>query len=194
MSLDLLVIGASAGGFEALREVFGRLPADFELPIAVVMHIRQGVDYDLGLLFRAVAERVSEAKDKEKILPGKIYFAPSGYHLLIERDLTFSLSVDEKVSWARPSIDVLFETAATALGEKVAGLLLTGANSDGATGLAAIAAAGGATFVQDPSTAMARAMPEAGINACPGASVDNLAGLTAAIARRCAADTARRRE
>ena len=117
---------------------------------------------------------VKEAEDKEPIMPGTIYFAPPDYHLLVEVDKRLSLSSEEPVLFSRPSIDVLFETAAEAYGPELIGIILTGANSDGATGLAAIYEAGGTTLVQNPELAYTAAMPASAIKACPEAQVMNL--------------------
>lgn len=113
--------------------------------------------------------RVKEAEDKEPIAPSTLYFSPSDYHLLIEPDRTFSLSLDPPVNFSRPSIDVLFESAADAFGPDLTGVVLTGANEDGAVGLKAICQGGGTALVEDPDGAYARAMPQAALAACPAA-------------------------
>ena len=118
--------------------------------------------------------QILEAEDKEDVAPGTAYFAPPDYHLLVETDGRLSLSFDAPVNYSRPSIDVLFETAADAYGAQLLGIVLSGANSDGARGLSAIADAGGATVVQSPDEAYAAAMPLAAIAACPGASIMSL--------------------
>jgi len=163
--VDAVVIGCSAGGLEALREILPGLPADFPVPVIVVAH--SGMDGDLlmaEVLERDCPLRVSGASEKEVAVPGHVYIAPGGYHLLIEADGSFSLSVDPKVCNCRPSIDVLFESAADAYGERLIGVLLTGANHDGSRGLLAIRRAGGVGVVQDPATALVATMPQAAID------------------------------
>jgi two-component system chemotaxis response regulator CheB len=117
---------------------------------------------------------VREAEDKEPVVPGVIYFAPSDYHLLVETDGSLALSTDEWVNFSRPSIDVLFESAADAYGSALAGVILTGANHDGAAGLKAVVDAGGVAIVEQPAGAYASAMPEAALKACPSAMTMNL--------------------
>jgi two-component system, chemotaxis family, protein-glutamate methylesterase/glutaminase len=124
---------------------------------------------------------VKEAEDKEPLRAGFVYVAPPNYHVLLERDRSLSLSVDDKVHFSRPSIDVLFESAAQAYGKAAAGVLLTGANEDGAHGLAAVRAAGGTTFVQDPETASIRTMPEAALRLNPQHRVVPLLEIASAL-------------
>lgn len=162
--IEAVVVGASAGGFEALLALLPGLPADYPLPIAVVLHLPDNHDSRLAELFGyKVALQVREARDKEPLQPGTVYFAPPGYHLLIETDRSFSLSCEDRVSYARPSIDVLMQSAADAYGPALAAVLLTGANYDGAAGLAGMRIAGGLSIVQDPATAEVATMPEAAI-------------------------------
>jgi two-component system chemotaxis response regulator CheB len=169
---EAIVVGASAGAVEALGMVLPALPKGFRLPILIVVHIPPDKQSVMAELFRAKCQvEVVEAEDKMPIEPGVIYFAPPDYHLLVEADKTLSLSGDEPVLYSRPSIDVLFESAADAFGPHLIGLILTGANQDGAKGLAAVLTAGGKAIVQDPQTAFAAAMPEASIKACPQARV-----------------------
>lgn len=164
--IDAVVIGASAGGFEAILAVLKGLPSDYPMPLVAVLHLPDSHDSRLAELFDYRLElRVREARDKEAIEPGTLYFAPSGYHLLVETDHTFSFSCEDRVCYARPSIDVLFDTAADAWGKSLAGILLTGANYDGAAGLAGMRVAGALTIVQDPATAEVPTMPEAAIRA-----------------------------
>jgi two-component system chemotaxis response regulator CheB len=162
--ITTVVIGASAGGVEALGLLLPALPADFAPAVIVVLHIVADRE---SLLTQIFSERcalpVSEAIDKEPVRSGHIYFAPPDYHLQVETDGAFSLSMDDPVNYSRPSIDVLFESVAWSVGDRALGLLLTGANADGAAGLAAIRAAGGSTWVQDPATAFAEAMPRSAI-------------------------------
>ncbi len=174
---DAIVIGSSAGGFAALAEVLPRLSAAVPQAVVVVQHLHpDGGEYMVEFLAERCVLPVKEAEDKEPVLPGVIYVAPAQYHLLIERDRTFALSADEKVHYARPSIDVLFESAAAAYGPRVIGVVLTGANADGAAGLAAIKARGGLAVVQDPSTAEVSFMPQAALEA---ATPDHLLDLAA---------------
>jgi two-component system chemotaxis response regulator CheB len=160
----LAAIGASAGGFEALLSIMAGLRADSRLAMAVVLHMPQDHGSLLAELFAArLPIPVKEAQARLRAQPGTLYFAPAGYHLLVERDGTFGLSCDPPVHFSRPSIDVLFDSCADALGAGAAGILLTGANEDGAEGLASIRAAGGITIVQDPATAAWSAMPDAAL-------------------------------
>lgn len=159
-----IVIGVSSGGLNAMKYLFPALPADFSIPIIVVQHISSHSDnHWIALLNSMSMLNVKEADEKEKINPGTIYIAPANYHLLIEEDHTFSFTIDEKVNFARPSIDVLFETAANAYGHQLIGVVLTGANHDGALGLKKIKKMGGLTIVQDPATAEAGHMPASAI-------------------------------
>jgi two-component system, chemotaxis family, protein-glutamate methylesterase/glutaminase len=162
--MDIVLIGASAGGLAALARLLPLLPPGFPCPVAVVLHVHKTQDSYSGYLDGLCALRVKEAEDKEAALPGVCYFAPADYHLLVERDGTLSLSADEKVNYSRPSIDVLFESAAEAYGRGAVAVLLTGASSDGAAGLAEIRAAGGTAVVQDPGTAEQPFMPKAGLD------------------------------
>lgn len=167
-----IVIGSSAGALEALSAILPALPQDFALPIMIVVHVPAHRDSALSELFQAKCRvRVKEAEDKEPIVPGTVYFAPPDYHLLVEAGQSLALSSDEPVLFSRPAIDVLFESAADAFGAGLVGVVLTGANSDGARGLKAIADAGGRALVQSPRGAFAATMPEAAIEAVPGALV-----------------------
>ena len=170
-----IVIGASAGALEALSVILPALPAAFDLPILVVVHVPPDKKSILAELFDAKCKvKVREAEDKEPIAGGTVYFATADYHLLVEADKTLSLSNDDPVLYSRPSIDVLFETAADAYGPGLIAIVLTGANHDGADGLAAVVRAGGAAIVQTPEGAYAAAMPQAAIAAAPGARVLSL--------------------
>ncbi len=162
MSYDFqaVVIGVSAGGFHALHKILPQLPKDFPLPIILVQHRMAGSDdFLMESLNSSCKLKVKESDEKEKITPGTVYIAPSDYHLLIEKDRTFSLSMDEPVCYARPSIDVLFETAAQTYKKCLIGIILTGANSDGSAGITEIKAKGGLTIAQDPETAEVNIMP-----------------------------------
>jgi two-component system chemotaxis response regulator CheB len=161
---DCVVIGASAGGIAALKTVTAPLPARFPLPIVVVQHVRAGTTIDYMTVFgHPEGLAAKEAEDKEPLRPGMIYVAPPGYHVLVERSGQLALAVDPPVNFSRPSIDVLFETAAEAFGARLVGVVLTGANADGALGLRAVKNAGGLTIVEDPATAAVRQMPEAAL-------------------------------
>lgn len=166
MEYEAIVVGVSAGGMEALNCVLPQLPPDFALPVIIVQHAHPTSDNFLAhYLDEKCNLRVKEADEKEDIAGGVIYIAPPNYHLMIEDDRTFSLSVDEPVNYARPSIDVLFKTAADVYGRDLVGLILTGANADGSHGLKTIKGAGGLAIVQDPRTAEADTMPQAAIMA-----------------------------
>jgi len=165
-SYRAVVVGASAGGLRALLRLLPRLPADYTLPVIVVQHVHASEEGDLaGCFDRQTALSVAEARDKGGIRSGHVYFAPADYHLLVERDETFALCAGEKVNWSRPSIDVLFESAAYVWGERLVGVVLSGSNHDGARGMCMIKESGGVTIVQDPSTAEHPVMPQAAINA-----------------------------
>lgn len=174
-STPAVAIGGSAGAVQALLRILPALPADYPAPVLVVVHVPPDRDNALVPLFQGKCSvAVKEAEDKEPTQPGVVYFAPSDYHLLVETDGTLSLSSDELVNMSRPAIDVLFESAADAFGPALTAVVLTGANQDGARGLAAVNAAGGAVVVEDPVGAYATAMPTAALKACPAAHVMNL--------------------
>ena len=162
-----VVIGTSAGGMDALKAPLPTLPHDFPMPVIVVHHISpESRDNYLIEFFNGLCRlNVKEASEKETVEAGNVYFAPAGYHLLVERDRTFSLSVDKKVQYSRPSVDVLFESAAEVYSSALIGIILTGANSDGAEGLKAIKDNSGLTVVQDPETAESDFMPLAALRA-----------------------------
>ncbi|MBB3660748.1 two-component system chemotaxis response regulator CheB [Rhizobium sp. BK650] len=175
---EAVVIGASAGALEALSVILPALPRNFRLPILVVVHVPPDKRSVLADVFRAKCQlHVEEAEDKAPLAAGTIYFAPPDYHLLVELDKSVSLSSDEPVLFSRPSIDVLFESAADAYGPALIAIVLTGANHDGAKGLQAVAEADGITLVQDPGTAFAPTMPEAAIQICPSARIMSLEAL-----------------
>jgi two-component system chemotaxis response regulator CheB len=165
--IEAVVIGTSAGAITALTRLLPPLPRDFAVPIMIVVHQPADRTSTIANLFQArCAVIVKEAEDKEPLAAGTVYFAPPDYHLLIEPRKVLSLSSDEVVNYSRPAIDVLFESAADVFGPSLLGIVLTGANHDGARGLRAICDAGGQAFVQSPETAEARAMPEAALAAC----------------------------
>jgi two-component system chemotaxis response regulator CheB len=160
-----VVIGSSAGGINALIKVLSVLPADFPLPIVIVQHLHpEGGNHLPSILGAKSALKIKQADEKESIEKGWVYLAPPSYHLLIEEDFTFSLSLEAAVNYSRPSIDVLFESAVYAYHQHLIGIILTGANHDGSQGLKKIKEMGGFTIVQDPKTAEADAMPTAAIS------------------------------
>ncbi|MDQ6681222.1 MAG: chemotaxis protein CheB [Pseudomonadota bacterium] len=162
--IEAVVIGASAGGVEALLGLLPVLPADYAAAVIVVLHLPQDHDSALAEVFRRrLRVPACEALDKQRVAAGTVYFAAAGYHLLVEADRTFSLSCEAPVQYSRPSIDVLMDSAAQVYGAGLAAILLTGANSDGAEGLAAVKESGGLTVVQDPVGAAVRTMPAAAI-------------------------------
>ena len=171
---ELVVIGCSMGGMRAMQEILEILPEDFPLPIILAQHRYRTSNESLPAFFRRHSRLdVVDADDKQWIHPGTVYLAPANYHLMVERG-ELNLSVDARVEYSRPSIDVLFESAARAYAAAVVGVVLTGANADGARGAAAITRRGGFVIVQDPKTAAAPAMPEAAIAA---ARVDRILPL-----------------
>ena len=163
--IEAIVVGASAGGVEALLTLLGPLRKGFVLPIIIVLHLPEERRSQLAEVFaRRLAMPVEEATDKQDIEAGTVYFATPGYHLSVEQDRSLSLSLEERVHHSRPSIDYLFESAADVYGPKLAAVLLTGANHDGARGLAKVKRHGGLTIVQDPADAQVATMPQAALN------------------------------
>lgn len=176
--VDAIVIGASAGGVDALLRLFPALPEHFRLPIITVLHLPERRESHLAELFgQRMLIDVCEAADKQDIGLATLYFAGPGYHLSIEKSRSFSLSCEAPVHFSRPSIDLLMESAADAYGVRLAGIVLTGANQDGAAGLAYIGRQGGLTVVQDPREAQASAMPEAAILKRPPDLILKLDGI-----------------
>jgi two-component system chemotaxis response regulator CheB len=176
---DLIVIGASWGGLDALTLLVRGLPPDFGVPIVIVQH--RGADAESllsGLLQQWTDRKVLEPEDKAPIEAGDIYVAPANYHLLVETG-HLSLTTEAPVRYSRPSIDVLFGSAAHAYGERLIGVVLTGANEDGSRGLQCVAEFGGYCVVQDPATAEAPAMPAAALRRVPRAAVLPLSGIVA---------------
>lgn len=166
--VSLIAVGASWGGLKALRAIAHGLPPHFRVPIAFVQHRSKESAALRDLLQDCTSLIVCEVEDKQPIMGGYIYLAPPDYHLLVDGD-EFSLSVDEPVRYSRPSIDVFFESVAERFGAGAAGVVLTGANEDGAEGLRQIAARGGLAIVQDPRTAESPIMPRAALKAVPAA-------------------------
>jgi len=196
---EIVVVGTSLGGLQALTVLLADLPQSFPLPVVIVQHRHKSSQNRLSdFLQQQSSLQITEAQDKEEIAPGRVYLAPADYHLLVESPWegefslsdnyftgwgsaawepidnskspilnrvspTFALSTEAPVCHARPSIDVLFESAADAFGEKVIGIILTGASSDGSQGLAKIKAEGGLTFVEEPASALCRTMPASAI-------------------------------
>ncbi|ESQ77883.1 chemotaxis protein CheB [Asticcacaulis sp. YBE204] len=176
-----VVIGASAGGLQALSAILPHLAKDHD-PVVVCIHLPPHKDSVIAELFAGKCRMtVVEAEDKAPIETGTIYFAPPDYHLLIEQDHSLSLSSEAPVYFSRPSIDVLFETAAEAYGDNLTGIVLTGANEDGAAGLRAVIDAGGRGLIQMPRGAYARLMPESAMAACPEAEVLTLDQIAATL-------------
>lgn len=152
--IEAIVIGASAGGVEALGLILPALPAKFGPSLLIVLHLpRERPSLLVEIYEKRCALPIREADDKEPIEPGTVYFAPPDYHMLVERNRQIALSTDEPVHFSRPSVDVLFESAADAYADRLLGVILTGANEDGAAGLHAIHRAGGVTVVQRPDSA-----------------------------------------
>jgi len=160
-----IVIGGSAGSSQVLEQLLPSLPADFAVPLVVCVHLHPADDgYFAERLNGCCLLDVVEVCDKERMRPGVVYVGPANYHLLLERQGSFALSIDERVNGSKPSIDVFFESAAVAFGPSLVGILLSGMNDDGASGLHTIRSAGGLTIVQDPTTAEHPAMPQAAID------------------------------
>ena len=162
---DLIAVGCSLGGMHALQEILGGLPPTFCVPIVVVQHRHKASNEGLPAFFRRrTGLKVVDADDKQWIKPAHVYLAPADYHLLVAKG-ELNLSVDDAVRFSRPSIDVLFESAADAYGKRLLGLVLTGSNADGALGAVRIKSRGGTVIVQDPVSAEAPVMPQATIDA-----------------------------
>ena len=175
---EAVAIGASAGGIDALITLLEGLQPPVHAPIVIVLHLPEAHESRLVEVFaHRMGVPVREAQPHAPVRPGTVFFAPPGYHLLVEADRSFSLSCDPPVLFSRPSIDVLLESCAEAYGNGLAGLVLTGANNDGAQGLARVKACGGLTAVQDPAEALHPTMPEAAIAATDPDFVLPLAGL-----------------
>jgi two-component system, chemotaxis family, protein-glutamate methylesterase/glutaminase len=177
MAYDLVVIGSSLGGLDAVSTVLAALPPGFPLPIVIAQHRAATPPADGGLSAiwqRYTSLSVCEAEDKSPVAPGHVYVAPADYHLLVESPGFLALSTEGPVLWARPSIDVLFESAAEAYRDGVIGVILTGASADGSLGMRAIRARGGCALVQDPSMAECEVMPRAALEAT---SVNHVLGL-----------------
>jgi two-component system chemotaxis response regulator CheB len=181
---SVVVIGGSAGAVDAVLAVMQGLPEGFAAPIVVVLHLMPGgVSLLPMLIARATRMTVREIYDKDELLRGTVHVAPPNYHALVERGGSLALSVDPPVNFSRPSIDVLFESAADALGARAVGVLLSGANEDGARGLARIRAAGGEVIIQDPGSTPYPAMPAAALRLVPDARVMKLEDIAGELAK-----------
>lgn len=157
---DAVVVGASAGGVQALQALLSNLPANLPVPVLIVLHLPRARPSRIAdLLDVGCALPVREAEDKQPLLPGTVTFAPPDYHLLVEDRTSLALSVDEPVLFSRPAIDPLFESAAAIFGERLLAILLTGASSDGSAGVAAVRRAGGSAWIQQPEDAASPLMP-----------------------------------
>jgi two-component system chemotaxis response regulator CheB len=179
---DIVVVGTSWGGLAALRELISGLPGTFALPIVVVQHRHKQSGHILEELLQDYTKlRVREAEDKASISAGTVHVAPADYHLLIE-DGFFSLTMDEPVAFSRPSIDVTFASAADVYGDRVVGVVLTGANADGSRGLRRISDRGGLPLIQLPATAESPAMPAAALRVVPEARALTLRQLSETLA------------
>jgi len=186
MTRDLVAVGTSWGGLHALRTLFSGLPSDLPAAIVVVQH-RSAESHVRAFRELVAAEtplQVCDAIDKMPLEPGCIYLAPPEFHTLVEGD-HLALTTDAAVSYSRPSIDVLFETAAESRGARCVGVVLTGANADGAAGLTRIVELGGVAVIEDPTTAERREMPRAALKAVPDARVAPLAEIAGVVAQLC---------
>lgn len=182
--IETVVMGVSAGGLMALSTLLPAITPDYRNTLVIVQHLQDSRQSALASILGPKCRiPLKEADMGEQLRSGTIYLAPPGYHLLIEASRTFSFSEDKPVNFARPSIDVLFESAADVFEDRLAGVILTGANSDGAAGLAAVKRAGGITIVQDPDTAESPTMPRAAMRAT---QVDHLLNLTEIASLLCA--------
>jgi two-component system chemotaxis response regulator CheB len=166
----LIAIGGSAGGISAIQAILKKIPTGFFIPIVVVIHLPAN---NRGLLSEVLGgwtkSPLREPNDKDPIDSGTIYTAPSGYHLMVEKEKIFCVNLDEPVQFSIPSIDVFFDSAAQAYGDKVLGVILSGANEDGAEGLCRVIKAGGVGIVQTPSTAQSPLMPSSALKLAPSA-------------------------
>lgn len=173
--MKAIVIGGSWGGIQASMTILKDLPANYRIPIVLVLHRLKNFESDLHSIFRRkISLHVQEVDEKEPMQGGSLYLAPPNYHVLIERDYTFSLDSSELENYSRPSIDVTFSSAARVYGTKLTGILLSGASRDGSKGLKAISEKGGVSIVQDPAEAEVATMPQSAINLIPHCQVFSL--------------------
>ena len=181
MAYEIVVVGTSWGGLTALRELIIGLPKDFGLPLIVVQHRHKQSDHLLASLLQdQTTLNVCEIEDKSPIMAGSVHVAPADYHTLVEQGY-FSLSTDDPVRYSRPSIDVTFQSAADTYGDRTVGIVLTGANADGAQGLRRVADRGGLAMVQLPATAESPAMPSAALKSVPTARSLTIQEIAAAL-------------
>lgn len=174
---DIAVVGTSWGGLAALRELVSALPADLSLAVVLVQHRHKHSDHVLAMLLQdRTTLTVCEVEDKAPIEPGKVFVAPADYHLLVGPD-SFELTVDDPIRYSRPSIDLTFSSAADFFGARTIGVVLTGANADGAEGLRRIVDRGGVALVQEPTTAESPTMPLAALTAVPAARVMTIGAI-----------------
>jgi two-component system chemotaxis response regulator CheB len=188
-----VAIGASAGGVQALCELLPVLSRESQAAVFVVLHLpRDRPSLLVDVFSQKCALLVREAEDKEPVIPGTVYFAPPNYHLLVDAGPQLALSADDLVNHSRPSIDVLFDSAAQVYREHLLGIILSGANEDGAEGLAAVHDAGGLTVVQEPQTAQSAAMILSALERRPADLVLDLAGIAELLQRLCPSAPRRR--
>ena len=180
--VEAIVMGGSSGALEALSTLLPALPGQCAIPVAIVLHLPPARPSHLvEVLAARTVLPVREAEDKEPLAAGTVYVAPPNYHLLVERTRTFALSVDEAVLFSRPAIDVLFESAADAYGEGLAGIILSGASADGARGLSAVKRRGGIAIVQSPEGSAAPEMPRAALSMVEADHVLSLVDLASLL-------------
>lgn len=181
-AIDILLIGGSAGSFNVLLEVIPKIIAPINFAIVIILHRKSGLNSNIADVFsHKTSMKVFECEDKDPIIPGNIYFAPPDYHLLLENDATFSLDYSEKLNYSRPSIDITFKIAADLYGPRMAALLLSGANADGAEGLLYVHEKSGTTIVQDPLSAEIAIMPKEALSLFKPDFVANIDEIIALI-------------
>jgi len=190
---EIVIIGVSAGGLDAVCSLLGKLPTDFRLAMVVIQHRSKDSDALCEVLQECTPLPVHEVTDKMDIEPGHVYLAPPDYHLLVDEG-SFSLSLDAPELYSRPSIDVAFESAADTYGARAVGVVLTGANRDGSRGLRRVVDRGGYAIVQDPATAEVPVMPREALKAVPKAEVLTIPEIAAQLAKLQPAASAPRKE
>ena len=164
-AFDIITIGGSAGSLAVLTGILDALPEKMRMPVVIILHRLKNVESEMGR-FLSADKNIAEPEDKETVKDYHLYLAPQNYHLMIEADKTFMLDYSELVNYSRPSIDMTFSSIADAYGSRALGILLSGANKDGAAGLCQIIAAGGTGIAQDPQTAAFEVMPRSAIDLC----------------------------
>jgi two-component system chemotaxis response regulator CheB len=173
--IKIIMIGGSWGSIQASLSILRKIPEGYKIPIVLILHRLRNSESGLeSILDKRIKLEVCEISDKQKIKAGVVYLAPSNYHVLIENEESFSLDISEPENYSRPSIDVSFKSGAYVFGNRMAGIVLSGANKDGSEGLRMIAEKGGIAIVQDPEEAEIKVMPEAAIAAVPGCVIANL--------------------